>query len=118
MFFGRPDLQETLVRLRAYANAGADCLYAPGVRTREQISAIVEAAGQKPVNVLMAGSFGLTVQDLAGLGVRRVSVGSALCRVAWAGFMRAARTIAEEGRFDVLAEGVPFAELNGFFREV
>jgi 2-methylisocitrate lyase-like PEP mutase family enzyme len=113
---GRPDIEETTTRLRAYASAGADCLYAPGIRSAEQIAAVVAAVAPKPVNVLMSAATGLTVTDLAGLGVRRVSVGSALSRVAWGAFMRASKEIATEGRFDAFANGVPMAEINGFFR--
>ncbi|HMA70508.1 MAG TPA: isocitrate lyase/phosphoenolpyruvate mutase family protein [Xanthobacteraceae bacterium] len=114
---GRPDLDETIARLRAYASAGADCLYAPGIRTAEQIAAVVEAVAPKPVNVLMSAATGLTVADLAALGVRRISVGGALARVAWGAFMRAARQIAAEGRFDDFANAVSMAEINGFFRD-
>jgi 2-methylisocitrate lyase-like PEP mutase family enzyme len=114
---GRTDLDETIGRLKAYAAAGADCLYAPGIRTREQIARIVEAVAPKPVNVLIGGALGFTVKDLAGLGVRRISVGGALARAAWGGFIRTARAIAEAGTFDALADAVPFAELNGFFRQ-
>ncbi len=113
---GRPDLDEAIRRLKAYASAGADCLYAPGISTREQVAAVVEAVAPKPINVLVSAPTGLVVQDLAALGVRRVSTGSALSRAAWGGFIRAAREIAEAGRFDALADAVPFAELDGFFR--
>jgi len=114
---GRPDLDEAIRRLRAYAGAGADCLYAPGLRKSEQIAAIVEATAPKPVNVLTGGPLGFTVEDLAALGVRRISVGSALARAAWGGFIRAARMLAETGKFDAFADAAPFPELNGFFRE-
>jgi 2-methylisocitrate lyase-like PEP mutase family enzyme len=114
---GRTDLDETIGRLKAYAAAGADCLYAPGLRAREHIAKVVEAVAPKPVNVLIGGALGFTVQDLAGLGVRRISVGGALARAAWGGFVRAARAIAEAGSFDALADALPFAELNGFFRQ-
>jgi len=114
---GRPDLDETIARLDAYASAGADCLYAPGIRTAEQIAAVVTAVSPKPVNVLMSAATGLTVNDLAGLGVRRISVGGALARVAWGAFMRAADEIATEGRFDAFTNAVPMAEINGFFRD-
>ena len=100
---GRPDLDETIRRLKAYAAAGADCLYAPGIRTREQIAAVVAAVAPKPVNVLI-GAPGHTVADLAALGVRRISVGGALARAAWGGFLRAAKQIASEGRFDAFAD--------------
>lgn len=113
---GRPDLGETIERLKAYAQAGADCLYAPGLRTREQIAAVVEAVAPKPVNLLIGSASGLTLADAAALGVRRVSVGGALARAAWGGFMRAAKLIAEEGRFDGFADAASGQELNTFFR--
>jgi 2-methylisocitrate lyase-like PEP mutase family enzyme len=116
--FGRPDLDETIARLKAYANAGADCLYAPGIKSREQIAAVVHAVAPKPVNLLMSsGAQPLTVADLAALGVRRISVGGALARVAWGGVMRVAKQIAEDGRFDGLNDSVPGAELNALFRD-
>ena len=111
---GHPDaLRESILRLQAYADAGAHVLYAPGVRTREEISAV----HPKPVNVLMSAYTGLRLPDLAGLGVRRVSVGSSLARAAWTGFIGAARAIAAEGSFKGFDGITPFAELNGFFRE-
>ena len=114
---GYPDpLRESIRRLQAYAEAGADVLYAPGVRKRADIQAIVGAVRPKPVNVLATG--GLTVSDLAALGVRRVSLGSSLARAAWAGFIRASKLIAEEGSFVGLDGAVPYAELNEFFRGV
>ena len=88
---GRPDLEETIRRLKAFAAADADCLYAPGIKTREQIAAVVKAVAPKPVNFLMSSATDLTVSDLAGLGVRRISVGGTLARVAWTATMRAAR---------------------------
>lgn len=112
---GRPDLDETVARLKAYAGAGADCLYAPGITSREQIAAVVKAAAPKPVNVLMGSPSKLTVKDLAELGVRRISVGGALARVAWGGVMRMAREIADEGTFEGFAQGTPAAELNKLF---
>jgi 2-methylisocitrate lyase-like PEP mutase family enzyme len=112
---GRPDLQETIARLQAYADAGADCLYAPGLRTREQIGAVVQAVAPRPVNVMAGFPGSLSVAELAALGVRRISVGGALARAAWSGFMRAARQIAEQGRFDELASGASHLELNGLF---
>lgn len=114
-FVGRPDLDDAIARLKAYAEAGADCLYAPGIRTPEQIRAVVQAVAPKPVNVLIGWPSELTLQDLAGLGVRRVSVGGALARAAWGGFLHAARGIAEEGRFDGFAGAAAGAELNGLF---
>jgi 2-methylisocitrate lyase-like PEP mutase family enzyme len=115
---GHPDpLKESVRRLDAYAEAGADVLYAPGPRKREEIKASVEAVAPKPVNILMSSNVGLRVQDLAELGVRRISVGSSLSRAAWTGFIRAAKAIAEEGSFAGFDGTVSFAELNGFFRE-
>lgn len=113
---GQPDLKATIARLIAYAEAGADCLYAPGIRTREQIAAVVKELAPKPINVLI-GAPGLTVAELADLGVRRISIGGALARTAWGGFLRAAREIAEKGSFEGLAQAVPHGEINGFFAE-
>ncbi|MBX3589319.1 MAG: isocitrate lyase/phosphoenolpyruvate mutase family protein [Burkholderiaceae bacterium] len=113
---GHPDLDETIARLKAYANAGADCLYAPGIRTREQIAAVVAAVAPKPVNLLVGWASELTVRDVAELGVRRISVGGALARAAWAGLMNAARSIVEQGRFDGFASAAPGGELDAFFR--
>lgn len=109
---GQPDLQGTIARLKAYANAGADCLYAPGLATREQIAAVVAAVAPKPVNVLYTTPGALTVADLAALGVRRISVGGALARAAWGGFDRAARALAEQGRFDGFKGAATHGELN------
>ena len=108
-------LDESIRRLQAYAAAGADVLFAPGVRARDDIGAIVESVHPKPVNVLMSANTGLRVADLADLGVRRISVGSALARVAWGAFLRAARGIAQEGSFAGLDGATPFAELNTMF---
>jgi 2-methylisocitrate lyase-like PEP mutase family enzyme len=112
---GRPDLAETLARLRAYANAGADCLYAPGIRTEDQIRAVVDAVAPKPVNLLIGWASDMSVDDAAALGVRRISVGGALARSAWGGFMRAAKTIAEHGRFAGFADAASGVELNTLF---
>jgi len=112
---GRPDLDETIARLQAYAQAGADCLYAPGLRTREQITAVVAAVAPKPVNLLIGSASELTVNDVAALGVRRISVGGALARAAWGGFLRTAKLIAEQGRFDGFADAASGKELNEFF---
>ncbi|HLY22690.1 MAG TPA: isocitrate lyase/phosphoenolpyruvate mutase family protein [bacterium] len=113
---GRPDLDETIRRLRAYASAGADCLYAPGIRTREQIRAVVDAAAPKPVNLLIGAPIGLTLADAAALGVRRISVGGALARAAWGGFIRAAKGLVA-GTFDAFADAAPGSELNALFAE-
>ncbi len=114
---GQPDIDEVIRRLVAYADAGADCLYAPGIRSREHISAVVAAVAPKPVNVLISAPGGLKISDVAALGVRRVSVGSGLARAAWGGFMRAARELAEHGTFGGFADATPHAELQAFFRE-
>lgn len=111
---GRPDLDATIRRLTAYAAAGADCLYAPGIRSREHIAAVVQAVAPKPVNVLVGSDF-TSVAELAELGVRRISVGGALARAAWTGFLHAAREIAGSGTFTALAASIPFAEIDGSF---
>lgn len=113
-FVGRPDRAETIRRLTAYAEAGADCLYAPGIRTRQDIVAVVEAVSPKPVNVLVGSDFA-TVAELADAGVRRISVGGALARAAWTGFLEAAREIAERGTFASLGRAVPFGDVNRLF---
>jgi len=109
---GRPDLPETLRRLTAFAEAGADCLYAPGIRSRDEIAAVVAAVSPKPVNVLGDST---TVAELAALGVRRISVGGSLARAAWTGFLDAAREIAERGTFRGLGRAVSGSELNAKF---
>ncbi len=114
---GHPDpMAESIRRLQAYAEAGADVLYAPGPRKREDIRTLVQALAPKPVNLLMSSNTGLTVRDVEELGVRRISVGSSLARVAWTGFIRAADAIAKEGRFSGFDGSMSFADLNGFFR--
>lgn len=110
-------LTESVKRIAAYAEAGADVLYAPGPKTREQIAAIVAAAGGKPVNALVYGDFGLTVADIAALGVRRISIGAALARAAWAAFIEATRLIVEQGSFKGFAGNGPSAPLNSFFQD-
>ena len=112
---GQPDLDEAMRRLRAYAAAGADCLYAPGIRNLDEIKTVVEAVAPKPVNVLVGSDFA-TVDELRALGVRRISVGGALARAAWGGFLTAAREIAERGTFTNLARAASYAEINGAFR--
>ncbi len=111
---GRPDLAETIKRLTAYADAGADCLYAPGLVSLDDITAIVRAVAPKPVNVLVARNIA-TVAQLADAGVRRISVGSALARAAWAGFLESATEIAERGTFTGLDKATPHPELNKRF---
>jgi 2-methylisocitrate lyase-like PEP mutase family enzyme len=114
---GVPDLDDAIRRLKAYAAAGADCLYAPGIKTREQIEAVVKAVAPKPVNFLNGGPFGFTVNDIAAMGVRRISVGGSLARVAMQAFIRTATEIAKDGKFDGFAGLIGNAELNTFFGE-
>ena len=111
----RPDLAETIRRLKAYAAAGADCLYAPGIKTPEEIEAVVAAVAPKPVNFLMASATHFSLTDLEKLGVRRISLGGTLARVAWTAVIRALREIADEGKFTNLAGTMPNADLNAFF---
>ncbi len=113
--YGRPDLADTIRRLQAFEEAGADVLYAPGLTTRQDIAAVVRAVG-RPVNTVM-GLVGvaLTVAELAEIGVKRVSLGSALARAALGAFLRAAREVRERRSFGFAAEAVPFAELNALF---
>jgi 2-methylisocitrate lyase-like PEP mutase family enzyme len=111
---GRPDLAETIRRLVAYAEAGADCLYAPGVRAMSDVSAIVSAVAPKPVNVLVSTDF-TTVAQLAELGVRRISVGGALARAAWTGLLNAAKEIATAGTFSALARNISVPDMNKLF---
>jgi 2-methylisocitrate lyase-like PEP mutase family enzyme len=112
---GRLDIDETIARLRAYSQAGADCLYAPGISTPDQITAVVAAVAPKPVNLLIGSAKGMPVVEAAALGVRRISVGGALARAAWGGFLKAARELADAGRFDGFAGAAPGQELNAFF---
>jgi 2-methylisocitrate lyase-like PEP mutase family enzyme len=111
---GRTDINEVIARLRAYAAAGADCLYAPGIKTPEHIAALVEAVAPKPVNVLIGAPSDFNLTALAELGVRRVSVGGALARAAWGGFQRAAQSLAE-GRFDGLAGAPSHSDIDRLF---
>ncbi len=107
---GHPDLDDTIVRLRAYEQAGADCLYAPGLKTAEQIRAVCEAV-KKPVNVVMGlTTASFSVSDLAAMGVRRISVGAALSRVALGAFLEAAKEMREKGTFTLTQRGLPMAE--------
>ena len=114
---GNPDLDEVIRRLTAYSEAGADCLYAPGLETCEQIATVVAAVAPKPVNVLIGSPMGFQIADMAALGVRRVSVGGALARAAWGGFMRAARQLATDGRFDAFDDAASHRELQEFFEK-
>ena len=113
--WGVTDLNLVIERLTAYAEAGADCLYAPGIKTSEQITAVVKAVHPKPVNLLI-GASGLSLKQAEALGVRRISVGGSLARSAWGGFMKAAREMAEQGTFAELANGYPGGELNKMFK--
>jgi 2-methylisocitrate lyase-like PEP mutase family enzyme len=115
---GQPNLDHTIARLKAYANAGADCLYAPGIRTSDQIRAIVAGVAPKPVNLLMGWPGNLTLQQIGELGVRRVSIGGALARAAWGGFMRATKLLVEEGKFDGFADAAHGVDLDEVFRGV
>ncbi|GCL61791.1 isocitrate lyase/PEP mutase family protein [Pseudaquabacterium pictum] len=111
---GQPDIDTTITRLQAYAAAGADVLYAPGIQQPEHIRAVVAAVAPKPVNLLVGSPSPMAVADIAALGVRRISVGGALARSAWGGFQRAAQALAE-GRFDGFAGAAAGSGLNGFF---
>ena len=112
---GRPDLNEAIARLGAFADAGADGLFAPGLSTPEQVAAVVAAVAPRPVNVVCGGAGVFSVAQLAALGVRRVSLGGGLARAAWAGFLQGARQLAAEGSFDGLAGSTPGSELNALF---
>ena len=114
---GRPDLDETIRRLKAFADAGADCLYSPGIKSREQIEATVNAVAPKAINFLNSGALGFTVSDIAAMGVRRISVGGSLARVAMHAFIRTATEIAKDGKFDGFANLISNPELNTFFNE-
>jgi 2-methylisocitrate lyase-like PEP mutase family enzyme len=113
---GQPDINLAVARLKAYSNAGADCLYAPGISSREDIAAVVAAVAPKPVNLLIGFNADLDLAQIAALGVRRVSVGGALARAAWGGFMRAAKLIIEQGKFDGFADAASGGTLNSVFR--
>ena len=113
----RPDIKETIRRLKAFADAGADCLYAPGIKTREQIEAVTKAVAPTPVNLLMSWASGFTVDEIAAMGVRRISVGGTLARTAMHAFVKAANEIATHGSFDSFAGVISNAELNKFFAE-
>ena len=111
---GRPDIDETVRRLRAYADAGADCLYAPRIDNVEQVAAVVAAASPKPVNLLINAPF-ITASEAAALGIRRISVGGTLARTAWRGFLQAAQEIAAEGTFSEFAR---LPDVEGLFRNL
>lgn len=113
----KPDLEETKRRLKAFADAGADCLYAPALKTREQIAPVLDAIKPKPFNLLIAWKSDLSFKDAEALGVRRISTGSAPARAAWGSFMRASKEIAERGTFDGFADAALSADLNTLFGE-
>ncbi|HEV2269664.1 MAG TPA: isocitrate lyase/phosphoenolpyruvate mutase family protein [Steroidobacteraceae bacterium] len=113
---GSPDIEETIARLQAYANAGADCLYAPGIRSPEHIRRVVEGVAPKPVNLLVGHAIQASVAEIAELGVRRISVGGALARAAWGGFIRAAKMLAEQGRFEGFADTPSHDTLESLMR--
>jgi 2-methylisocitrate lyase-like PEP mutase family enzyme len=113
---GHPDpLRESVRRLEAYAAAGADVLFAPGPQTPADITVLVEAINPRPLNLLVVRDIGLSVGEIAALGVRRISVGGALALAAWSGFMRAAQTLKSEGSFAGLANLIPYTEINDLF---
>jgi 2-methylisocitrate lyase-like PEP mutase family enzyme len=114
--WGQTDLALVIDRLNAYAEAGANCLYAPGIKSKEHIAAVVKAVHPKPVNLLI-GASGLSVAEAADLGVRRISVGGSLARVAWGGFMKASQEMLQQGTFTELGNGFPGGELNKMFSD-
>lgn len=111
---GRPDLEETVRRLVAFSEAGADCLYAPGIRTAEEVSTVVEAVAPKPVNVLVGSDF-TTLSEMAALGVRRISVGGALARVAWGACLKAAQELVDQGTWSGFSGAVGFGPMDARF---
>ncbi len=117
LIHGRPDVPDTIRRLVAFADAGADVLYAPGLRTREEIEAVVRAVAPKPVNVVMGLSGpSFSLDTLASLGVKRVSLGSSLARAAYGAFLQAAREVKLKGTFDFARQAVPYVEINAMFK--
>lgn len=116
LLHGRDDLADTIRRLQAFAEAGADVLYAPGLRTPEEVLAVVRAVAPKPVNVLMSGGLNLTVAELGALGVKRISLGSTLARAAYGAFYAAAQEIQGQGRFDLANQAMPFGQINQLFK--
>jgi 2-methylisocitrate lyase-like PEP mutase family enzyme len=112
--WGVTDLKLVIDRLLAYSDAGADCLYAPGLKSKDDIAAVVKAVAPKPFNLLI-GASALSLEQARDIGVRRISVGGSLARAAWAGFMKAAKEMAEKGTFTELANGYPGGELNKMF---
>jgi 2-methylisocitrate lyase-like PEP mutase family enzyme len=113
---GKPDLADTIRRLQAYSEAGADVLYAPGLRSAEEVLAVVRAVAPKPVNVLMSGGLKLSVAQLSDMGVKRISVGSALALAAYGEFFRAAQEIHDQGTFNFTAQSMPYQQANQLFK--
>jgi 2-methylisocitrate lyase-like PEP mutase family enzyme len=117
LIYGRPDLQDTIRRLEAFADAGADVLFAPGLKTRAEIDAVVRAVAPKPVSVVMGlSNANFSLNELSDLGVKRVSLGSSLARAAYGAFFKAAQEIGQEGTFTFASEAAPYADINGLFR--
>jgi 2-methylisocitrate lyase-like PEP mutase family enzyme len=117
LIYGRPDLKDTIRRLEAFADAGADVLFAPGLKTRDEIDAVVRAVAPRPINVIMGlTGVGLTMSELDGLGVKRVSLGSSLARAAYGAFLSAAEEVREKGTFGFAAETIPYSEINALFK--
>jgi len=117
LIYGRNDLTDTIRRLQAYAAAGADVLFAPGLKTREEIELVVKAVAPKPVNVVMGlSNADFTLHELADLGVKRVSLGSSLARAAYGSFFRAAEEISKKGSFGFAREAISYADINALFR--
>jgi 2-methylisocitrate lyase-like PEP mutase family enzyme len=114
---GRENIDQVMKRLVAYSEAGADCLYAPGFKQRDDIRAIVSAVAPKPSNILIGGAIGLSMEDAGVLGARRVSVGGAFARAAWGGFIRSAKELIEKGTFDELANASSYEELQKLFEQ-
>jgi len=113
---GRPDLKDTIRRLEAFADAGADVLFAPGLKTKEEIEAVVKAVAPRPVNVVIGlGIIGFSVDDLAGFGVKRVSLGSSLARAAYGNFFYASEEISKKRAFNIAGGGMPYAAINAIF---
>ena len=117
LIYGRPDLKDTIRRLEAFADAGADVLFAPGLKTRDEIDAVVRAVAPRPINVIMGlTGAGLTMSELDGLGVKRVSLGSSLARAAYGAFLSAAEEVRKKGTFGFAAETIPYSEINALFK--
>jgi 2-methylisocitrate lyase-like PEP mutase family enzyme len=114
---GRENIDQVIKRLVAYSEAGADCLYAPGFKEHDDIREVVTAVAPKPSNILIGGAIGLSMEDAAVLGARRVSVGGAFARAAWGGFIRSAKELVERGTFDELANAASYEEMQKLFQQ-